>query len=140
MHSSQTPGYERVTRQSFWPCQAAVAGSNVVAGPRRHHEVMTHTHDPCGARCDRQVEEHVAVLVEELNDCMPVTPDEMRGYVAACRHWLRGCLREPGQPADVRSELDFSAGVRMGLVATRNYALGLLRRKMRQLAHNAVAI
>lgn len=28
MHSSQTPGYERVTRQSFWSCQAAVAGSS----------------------------------------------------------------------------------------------------------------
>ena len=101
---------------------------------------MTHTKDPYNDHYDRQVEEHVAALVEKLNDCMPLTEDEMRGYVAACRHGLYGHMGEPEQPADVRSELDFSVGVRMGLDATRNYALGLLRREMRQLAHNAVAI
>ena len=140
MHSSQTPGYEGVTRQSLWSCQGRVSGAIAASGSSATVEGMTHTKDPYTEHYAHQVEEHVAALVEELNYCMPLTVDETHGYVAACRHWLHGYKGEPEQPAEVQSELDFSVGVRMGLDATRNYALGLLRGQMRQLAHNAVAI
>lgn len=99
---------------------------------------MTLTKDPYNDHYDRQVEEHVAALVEELNDCMPLTADEMRGYVSACRHWLHGRKGEPEQPADVASPEDFRVGVRMGVDAARNYALVLLRRQMRERARDAV--
>ena len=99
---------------------------------------MTHTKDPYNDHYDRQVEEHVAALVEQLNYYMPLTEDEMRGYVAACRHWLHGYKSEPEQPADVASPGDFGIGVHMGVDAARNYALVLLRRQMRERARDAV--
>ena len=98
---------------------------------------MTHTKDPYTEHYAHQVEEHVAALVEQLSYFMPLTEDETRGYVAACRHWLHGHRDEPEQPADVASPGDFRIGVRVGLDAARNYALVLLRRQMRERARDA---
>ena len=50
-------------------------------------EGMTITKDASTANYDRQVEEGVAALVEDLSYFMPHTAGEMRGHVSACLRW-----------------------------------------------------